>query len=144
MMFWDSSAIIPLCINEPQTKTVQQTARKDSSMVVWWGSIIECYSSFARLRREGFLKSEEEDQVRHLLTILSETWTEIEPSEDVRGIAERLLMIHHLHAADSLQLAAAMIWAEKRPKGHQFVCLDQRLREAARKEGFILLPAHIP
>lgn len=38
-----------------------------------------------------------------------------------------------------LQLAAALVWAGKAPKGHQFVCLDQRLREAARKEGFTLL-----
>lgn len=76
MMFWDSSAIIPLCIDEPQTKAVQQLVRKDAAIAVWWGSIIECYSAFARLRREGFLKSEEEDRMRHLLSLLSDSWTE--------------------------------------------------------------------
>jgi len=141
MMFWDSSAIIPLCIDEPKTKIVQHIIREDSAITVWWGSLIECYSAFARLRREGFLKSREEDQIRHLLTILSNTWTEIEPSEDIRDIAGRLLMTHPLQAADSLQLSAALIWAGKKAKGHHFVCLDLRLREAARKEGFILLPS---
>ena len=47
MMFWDSSAIIPLCIDEPQTKTIRQIVRKDSAVAVWWGSFIECCSAFA-------------------------------------------------------------------------------------------------
>ncbi|HBR17922.1 MAG: hypothetical protein A3G39_05625 [Deltaproteobacteria bacterium RIFCSPLOWO2_12_FULL_43_16] len=144
MMFWDSSAIIPLCIEEPQTKLVQQLIRKDGSIAAWWGSLIECYSAFARLRREGFLKAEEEDHVRDILTILSDAWTEIEPGADIRDIAGRLLMIHSLHAADALQLASALIWAGKRPKGHHFVCLDVKLREAARKEGFALFPIDMP
>lgn len=144
MMFWDSSAIIPLCIEEPQTKLVQQLIRKDGSIAAWWGSLIECYSAFARLRREGFLKVEAEGHVRDILAILSDTWTEIEPGADIREIAGRLLMIHPLHAADALQLSAALIWSGKRPKGHHFVCLDTRLREAARKEGFALLPIDMP
>ncbi len=141
MMFWDASAIIPLHIKEPQTKIVHDITKKDSSIAVWWGSIIECYSAFARLRRDGFLKPHEEDQARHLLSLLSEEWTEIEPGDDIRDIAARLLLLHPLRAADSLQLAAAIVWAGKAPRGHHFVCLDQRLGEAARKEGFTLMPS---
>lgn len=40
-----------------------------------------------------------------------------------------------LRAADSLQLAAGLVWAGKTPKGRSFVCLDRKLREAARKDG---------
>lgn len=141
MIFWDASAIIPLCINEPQTKVVKNILKKDGSMAAWWGSVVECHSAFARLRRDGFLKHKEEDQVRNLLAILSEAWTEIEPSEDIRDIASRLLLLHPLRAADSLQLAAALVCAGKTPKGHYFACLDRRLRDAARKEGFTVMPA---
>lgn len=66
--------------------------------------------------------------------------TEVQPSNMVRQRAERLLMVHSLKAADSLQLAAALTWAEEVPKGLHLVCLDQNLREAALKEGFSLLP----
>lgn len=141
MIFWDASAIIPLCIDEPQTKIIKGILKKDTFMAVWWGSIIECHSAFARLRRDKFLKHKEEDQVRHLLAILADAWTEIDPSEDIRNIASRLLLLHPLRAADSLQLAAAIVWAGKTPKGHHFVCLDRRLRDAARKEGFALMPS---
>lgn len=139
-MFWDSSAIIPLCIEEPQARVIRDILKKDNAIAVWWGSLIECYSVFARLRRGRLLKPAEEDQVREEFALLSNAWTEIEPSEDIRNNAARLLLLHPLHAADSLQLSAALIWANKSPKGHHFVCLDQGLREAARKEGFKLLP----
>ena len=143
MKFWDASAVIPLCIEEPQTKIVQDIAKKDNALVVWWGSLVECYSAFARLHRDGFLGSQEEEQVWEILSSLATTWTEIEPSEDIRDIAVRLLLNHPLRAADSLQLAAAIVWADKKPKGQHFVCFDHRLREAARKESFTVLPTKI-
>lgn len=144
MIFWDASAIIPLCIDEPQSKAVKVILKKDNSMAVWWGSIVECHSAIARLRRDKIIKNSEEDQARHILAILTNAWTEIEPSRDIRDMASRLMLLHPLRAADSLQLAAALVWAGKTPKGHGFVCLDNRLRDAARKEGFLLMPAGFP
>lgn len=139
MKFWDASAVIPLCIDEPHSKAVQEIAQ-DGSLAAWWGTVVECRSAFARLRREGFFFEADEDDLVSLLEMLSSGWTEIEPSDEVRAIAGRLLLNHPLRAADSLQLAAALVWAGKSPMGHRFVCLDQRLREAARKEGFKVLP----
>ena len=141
MKFWDASALIPLYIDGPQTKAIRAIANADGRIVAWWGSPIECYSAVARLRREGLLKPKEEDQIRHLLALLSDAWTEIEPSAEMQVIAARLLLAHPLRAADSLQLAAALVWARYTPRGHHFVCLDDRLRAAARTEGFTLLPA---
>lgn len=141
MKFWDASALIPLYIEGPQTKAVRAIAKIDGDIVTWWGSPVECYSAVARLRREGFLKPKEEDQIRHLMALLAEASTEIEPSAEIRVIAARLLLAHPLRAADSLQLAAGLVWAGTIPRGHHFVCLDDRLRSAARTEGFTLLPA---
>jgi hypothetical protein len=141
MIFWDASAIVPLCLDEPQSRVLKGLLKRENAMAVWWGSIVECHSAVARLRCEEVLRESEEDWVRQLLEVLAEAWTEIEPSRDVREIASRLLLVHPLRAADSLQLAAALVWADKRPKGHRFACLDARLREAVRKEGFTLLPS---
>jgi predicted nucleic acid-binding protein len=143
MKFWDSSAIIPLCIEEMRTRTVQDIAKKDGSLVVWWGTIVECYSAFSRLRRDGDLTAEEDSQIRALLTSLADAWTEIEPSDDIRDITLRLLQNYPLRAADALQLAAAVVWAEKLPRGHQVVCFDAKLRDALSREGFEVLPATI-
>ncbi len=141
MKFWDASAIIPLCVDEEQTPIVREIAKKDGAVVVWWGSIVESYSAFARLRRDRTLSPDDEAEGLAVLSEFAEAWTEIEPSDDIREITKRLLQNYPLRAADSLQLAAAVVWSGKTPKGHHFVCLDARLREAAIKEGFIVLPS---
>ncbi|HNQ86119.1 MAG TPA: type II toxin-antitoxin system VapC family toxin [Deltaproteobacteria bacterium] len=140
MIFWDSSAIIPLCVQDENTAAMREIAMHDDMIVTWWGSVVECRSAFSRLRREAVISMKEEDQLIRLLDMLASSWMEILPVDEVRTIATRLLLAHPLRAADSLQLAAALVWAGKVPRDHTVVCLDNRLRDAARKEGFRILP----
>ena len=58
----------------------------------------------------------------------------------VKARAKRLLGVHTLRAADALQLGAALTAASDDPLGWDLVCLDERLAEAARREGFAVLP----
>lgn len=140
MKFWDSSGLIALMVEEPNSAAAREIIGKDPHISAWWGSPIECLSAFARLRREGILDNSDEDELRQMISVLQNTWTEIESTELVRETAERLLLVHPLRAADALQLAAAVVWAGRNPKGQHFVCLDNRLRAAARSEGFSVLP----
>lgn len=82
-------------------------------------------------------------QVTPLLKMhtLMQTWTEMQPSEALRSMAERSLAVHPLRAADALQLAAAILWCQGLTTGQGFVSFDQRLCEAAYREGFTVLPA---
>ncbi len=143
MKYWDASALIPLCIEEPRTGILRRLVEEDGEIVVWWATPVECYSAFARLRREQILHAADETQAREVLGFLMDQWTEVAPSMAVRESAGRAVLLHPLRAADSLQLAAALVWANRQAVGHHFVCLDQRLREAAHREGFVLLPKRI-
>ena len=140
MRFWDSSAIIPLCLDEPASERVRKLAKKDEDLVVWWTTRVECISAMERRHREGGLTSQAERNARAALSALAEEWSEVQPTEPVRHRAERLLMVHALRAADALQLAAALVWVEEGISGTEFVCLDQNLRETALREGFVVLP----
>jgi predicted nucleic acid-binding protein len=140
MKFWDASAVIPLCLDELRTSSLRKLVEEDEAIVAWWATPVECCSAFARLRREEHLTTIEEEQARAVLTALMAEWTEIEPSRTVRDQAGRALLLHPLRAADALQLAAALVWTRGQTAGHHFICLDQRLREAARREGFAVLP----
>ena len=40
MMFWDSSALVPLCLDQPRSPEARTLAGEDAEMVVWWGSAI--------------------------------------------------------------------------------------------------------
>ncbi|MCX6599391.1 MAG: PIN domain-containing protein, partial [Acidobacteria bacterium] len=67
-------------------------------------------------------------------------WAEVAPAAVVRARARTLLSVHALRAADALQLAAAITAAQGEPQRLPFVCLDDRLRLAAAREGFRVLP----
>jgi len=77
---------------------------------------------------------------RERLVGFDESAATIVPSDAIRSRADRLLAIHSLRAADALQLAALLAAAEDRPAELPFVTLDDRLAEAAHKEGFSVLP----
>ena len=70
---------------------------------------------------------------------LANGWHEIEPSEIIRENAVRFLRVHPPRTAGALQLAAAFLAAERRPSSLEVVTLDDRLADAARKEGFALI-----
>lgn len=143
MKFWDSSAIVPLCLKQKESDLVKSLIKADEDILVWWATRVECLSALARRRREGVLNIDAECKAKAILSALSAEWSEVQPSELVRQRAERLLVIHPLRSADALQLAAALIWAQENPHGLEMVCLDQTLREAAHKEGFTVLPSQI-
>jgi hypothetical protein len=104
-------------------------------MLVWWGTPVECASALARLRREGLLAEAVEREALATLDLLRSGWLEILPGDTLRAQALRVLRLHPLRAADSLQLAAALEWAGM-PASGEMVCFDGRLGEAAEREGF--------
>jgi uncharacterized protein len=137
--FWDASAIVPLLVAEESTRRLQALVAKDTAMLVWWGSAVECISGLARLERDGALNARAMMQALQLLRQLSASWHEVDPSDEIRETAVRFLRVHPLRAADALQLAAAFAAAERRPASLEIVTLDDRLANAARKEGFVVL-----
>lgn len=140
MKFWDTSAVVALCLRESHTPRVRNIAQEDRAMAVWWATPVECYSAFARLRRNDILTRAQEDQARRVVSGLAAGWTEVQPSHQVRETASRVLLLHPLRAADAFQLAAGLHWADGQPARQHFVSLDERLREAAQREGFEVLP----
>jgi len=136
MRFWDASAVVPLLVAESSTSVLQEIARSDRSMLVWWSTEVECASAITRLERDGALEAAGVNAAFERLKRLAQAWHEIEPSHVVREAAVRFLRVHALPAADALQLAAAFVAADRRPTSLQIVTLDERLETAARREGF--------
>jgi uncharacterized protein len=141
VIFWDSSAVVPLCVNEPASAIVKSILADDPVSVVWWATRTECVSALARQTREGGLTFAGERQARNVLDRLASAWIEIQPTSSLRAVAERLLGLHVLRAADAFQLAAALQWCRGQTAGLSLVCFDGRLRSAAHREGFTVLPS---
>jgi len=134
--FWDSSAIVPLHVDEPTTERLRQVLHADPNVVVWMLSSVEALSAIARHRR----RSKGADDLLHAarLEVLERwpQWSAVTHVEAVRRRAERLVAVHPLTAADALQLAAALVASGDQPETLDFVTLDVRLATAAQIEGF--------
>lgn len=139
MKFWDASAVVPLLSDEAPRSRLLELLNEDPQMLVWWGTTLEVVSALARREREGALTAEAVADAVTSLRLLAEYWEEVVPSDAVRRTAERLLRSHPLRAAESQQLAAALAAAEHDPTALEFVCLDERLAHAARREGFVIV-----
>jgi uncharacterized protein len=139
MRFWDTSALLPLLVDEPPRERLFALLDEDSEVLAWWATPVEIASALARREREELLTAEQVAAALDAARALSESWHEIVPSDAVRRTAERLLRTHALRAADALQLAAALVAADHNPGSLEMVCLDERLRLAARREGFTVL-----
>lgn len=140
MRFWDSSGIVPLLVEEKASDVLMDRLSEDDGVVVWWGTSVECHSALNRRFREGAFPLEGLQTARVTLQGVLSRAFEVLPAEALRTLAHRLLAVHPLRGADSLQLAAALTWAEQQAQGRELVTLDERLRIAAQQEGFSVLP----
>jgi predicted nucleic acid-binding protein len=133
--FWDSSSIVPLCVQQPSTAAAGALTRQ-FGLVVWWAAAVEVRSAIARLARMREISSRGQVQAVFLLDRLQGDWREIRPNDGVRDRAVQLLDRFPLHAADALQLAAAWTWCQGHPRSRRFIAADEQLLEAARTLGF--------
>jgi predicted nucleic acid-binding protein len=133
--FWDSSALVPICLRQQSSASVQQLSDQ-YDVVAWWATPVEARSAFARELRAGTLSRLEYQQALRRFDVIGHGWHEIQPAEQLRQIAESMLERYQLRGADALQLAAAYVWSDGRPFERHFIACDKRLLEAAREAGF--------
>ena len=133
--FWDTSALLFLCTNQPTKRDVEELFQL-YEIVAWWATPVEARSSLARLVRMSEIDLDQRDKAIDRFEELRTDWTEIDPSELLRNIAEDLPDRFSLRAGDALQLAAAYTWAMQRPAGRRFISGDRRLLDSAEQLGF--------
>lgn len=136
--FWDSSALVPVCIDE-QASARARILLRAFVPVVWWASSVEIYGAICRLHRNQEIRDREKQAAIARLRRISLGWREMLPDDRVRDLASDSLEKYSLRAADALQLAAALAWCQQRPSRRNFITADQRLAEAARSVGFSVL-----
>lgn len=140
LMFWDSSALVTTLLTSAHSDQLIEAFDRDPTPAIWWTTPVECRSAVVRAVREKRATRDEASEAMERLRDARSQTREVLPVEGVRARAIRLLAQHPLRAADALQLAAALVWCEEQPSSETFVCLDRRLRDAARREGFTLFP----
>jgi uncharacterized protein len=140
MRFWDSSALVPLLVEEAASETAMRWVREDRHVAAWTLTPVEALSAIRRLVRESALAERDAARAEARVEDLTRRLHLVVDVEGTKRVAARLLRTHPLRAADALQLAAAVLWAGNRPDGKILHTFDARLGDAASREGFTVLP----
>ncbi|HUG37707.1 MAG TPA: type II toxin-antitoxin system VapC family toxin [Candidatus Limnocylindrales bacterium] len=136
MRFWDSSAIVPLLVEQRASARAAAWLSEDGAVVLWTLSPVEVVSALRRLVREDAIPEDVARRAETRLDDLISVSHQVVDVQAVKGLATRLLRAHALRAFDALQLGAALHWAEAPPRGRTVHTFDGRLAQAARREGF--------
>jgi predicted nucleic acid-binding protein len=134
--FWDTSALVPLIVEEPTTPAIRELLVQDRDVLVWMLTSVELLSTLGRLGRTSRELSDVLPSARVEVMELFARWAAVTHVDGVRRRAERLVSVHPLSAADAMQLGAALLASNDRPETLEFVTLDQPLARCAQLEGF--------
>ncbi len=140
MRFWDTSALVPLIVNENETDYCIRLLAEDQEILVWCLTKVEAMSALCRRVKEGGLPESDFRHAKARLTTILDGAYEIMAIGTVRNRTCRLLEVHPLRAADACQIGAALVACQEKPERLPLMCFDQRLKAAALKEGFVLNP----
>ena len=138
MAFWDSSALVPLCVNEGRSKEAGRLWNRFLEKWIWRETPVEIESSLARLRRENILDDTRYAKARSRFQTLERDLTPVSHEPRLIELARSLPASHGLRSLDSLQLASALIWCKEFPRNKDFVSGDSQLLEAAENLGFAI------
>jgi predicted nucleic acid-binding protein len=135
--FWDTSALIPLCVLQKQTAPAN-ILYAGYGIAVWWTTPVEIMSGLTRLERMNDISRDQFLAGKQRGQSLAKIWDIVGPSTTILSRAYSLLELYPLRAADALQLAAAIEYFEYSPTDNVFITADQRLADAARGSGFMV------
>lgn len=138
MSFWDTSAVVPLCINEIRSLAAGRHWKRYADRRVWCETTVEIASAFSRLVREQAINQSILVKAERRLKGLEKNWIVIDSAFRIIELARTFPKLYQLKAGDSLQLAAALVWCKEFPKNKDFVSGDVGLLKAAENVGFTI------
>jgi uncharacterized protein len=132
--YLDASALAKRYVDEAQSENVRRllTGARLSTCRL---TEVEVTSALVRRAREGSLSERERDRgIAALRTDLA-ALTLVELVPEVTALAGDLLRRHPLRGADAVQLASALVLRRRAGTPVELLAFDQRLNQAAAKEG---------
>ena len=125
-------------VREPGAVSVRRLLKADPAATSRL-SEIEVASALVRRAREGAFSVEERDRALASLADDFATLIIVEFTPQITADARALLLRHRLRACDAVQLASCLYLQREMSQPLPFVVFDDRLAEAARREGVTIV-----
>lgn len=142
-VFLDSSALVKRYADEPGAELIRSLGAGVACAI----ARVEVPAAIWRKHRLGELEAR---AAATLVELFESEWlgdgadwplfAAVAVTDSVLEEAARACARHGLRAYDALQLAAALAARAAAPEIERFACFDRELADAARREGFALVP----
>jgi uncharacterized protein len=133
--------LVKLLVDEPGTEEAQRAYADAAGVRTTAVAHVEATAALARMRKGERLTAA---QFRRALDDLEKIWRGLyvhAVSEALLAEAAESARVHSLRAYDAVHLAGAISFAAGEEL--EFACWDRELREAARVQGFALVPEQL-
>lgn len=135
-VYVDTSALVKLYIDEPDSDAVAARVRLADLVATASLTYAEVCATFARRRRAGQLTAAEHRALRRQFDADWASFLIVDAGETLVRAAGSLTDSHILRGADAIQLASfEHLLAGADDDGIEFLCADERLTDAARNLG---------
>ena len=140
LLFCDTSAVIKLLIDEPDSDQIHQATERAEWIAACRITWAEAMAAMARRQRDDPTSADEIENARQRLSMLWSSFTIIEVSQILVESAGRFADGFALRGYDSVQLAAAHELHITSNQPVTFACYDRRLNQAAQLLQLEVLP----
>lgn len=141
--YFDASALVKRYATEQGTDLVLALLQRAANVYIASVAYAELIIAFRRKRDEGTLQGE---QLVQLLRDLDTEWEgldRVDLTDAVLHLVRDNCRFYPLRALDAVHLASALFLRQE-GMAFEFVCSDQRLKDAASTEGFdVIDPAEV-
>jgi predicted nucleic acid-binding protein len=140
LLFCDTSALIKLLIDEPDSAQIHQATERAGLIAACRITWAEAIAAMARRQRDDPTSADDIEQARQRLMMLWSSFTIVEVSQQLVEAAGRFADGFALRGYDSVQLAAAHELHMSTEQPVTFACFDRRLNQAAQLLQLEVLP----
>jgi predicted nucleic acid-binding protein len=131
LLFCDTSALIKLLIDEPDSAQIHQASERAGLIAACRITWAEAMAAMARRQRDDPTSADDIETARQRLSLLWSSFTIVEVSQKLVEAAGRFADGFALKGYDSVQLAAAHELHVNTEQKVLFACYDRRLKQAA-------------
>ncbi len=137
MLYWDTSVLFAFVITEKQSAKLRTLVEKQVSSTAYTSIItpLEFESAIQRRLSERTLNLREVDRARLFGVDFRKRAFLVPLDQNALDTALHLQKIYGLRPGDAIQLASARLGTDD-PSRAVFLCLDEKLNGAAKREGF--------
>jgi len=143
ILYLDTSALVKRYIKESYTEDIIARWLEAEEVVTSSVAYAEAMAALYRKKRgTGF----EDNIMQQLLSEFRKDWSSfirIRVDDELNEYVDKAIGSHPLRGFDAIHLASAMIMHEKFQSDLLFACFDQKLSQAAQKEGLRAFPADL-